>query len=823
MNPDMIDGLKEPRDSWAMNNVKKALRAEAIVKAIDPARIVYHHSSGNLSSMHTSNFYVNFAPIQELNDWFEHWATVGVKPLFLCEYGVPFSWDWTMYRGWYQGKREWGSAVVPWEFCLAEWNAQFLGDRAYKISERERRNLRWEAQQFRAGRVWHRWDYPTTVGSGAFEERSPIFADYTEQNWRAYRAWGVSAFSPWEHEMHWQLRDGVDRRHKPLAVDWDRLQRPGYSPDYLEERPDDHLYAYDREDWLPTDAAKAILRNNQSQLAFIAGTPAAFTSKDHNFLPEQTFEKQLIVINNSRTPLTCDCKWSFALPTPVNGSKTVRVPTGEQARIPVKIALPSDLAKGNYEISATVRFSNGDVQQDAFKIDVLPKPATVAATGKIALFDTNGETVLLLTALDLEYEIVDAKSDLAPYALLIIGKGALTATGPGLDISRVRSGLKVIVLEQSAETLEQRFGFRTAEYGLRQVFRRIPGHPILAGLEQDNLRDWRGEATTSAPRLKYTIGQRYAPQVKWCAIDVTRVWRRGCRGNVSSVMIEKPAKGDFLPIIDGGYALQYSPLMEYREGKGTILFCQMDVTGRTRMDPAALRLAGNMIQHAIAWKPSPTRECFYIGETAGKAHLEASGFKPVQYDGGKPGANSVVVVGPEAGAQSAGLRTWIESGGHVLAIGLDEQAANAFLPTKVQMKPAEHIAAYFDPAGPGSWTAGVSPADVHNRDARMIPLVTGGAAIVGNGVLAKSENNNVVFSQLVPWHFDSAKPMNQKRTFRRVSYLTTRLLANMGAASATPLLERFHTPAGAGERRWLDAYYLDTPEEWDDPYRFFGW
>jgi hypothetical protein len=27
---------------------------------------------------------------------------------------------------------------VPWEFCLAEWNAQFLGDRAYRIGEAEK-------------------------------------------------------------------------------------------------------------------------------------------------------------------------------------------------------------------------------------------------------------------------------------------------------------------------------------------------------------------------------------------------------------------------------------------------------------------------------------------------------------------------------------------------------------------------------------------------------------------------------------------------------------------------------------------------------------
>jgi predicted amidohydrolase YtcJ len=53
------------------------------------------------------------------------------------------------------------------------------------------------------------------------------------------------------------------------------------------------------------------------------------------------------------------------------------------------------------------------------------------------------------------------------------------------------------------------------------------------------------------------------------------------------VLIEKPLCGDFLPILDGGFSLQYSPLLEYREGNGMVLFCQMDVTGRTATDPAA--------------------------------------------------------------------------------------------------------------------------------------------------------------------------------------------------------------------------------------------
>jgi hypothetical protein len=44
-------------------------------------------------------------------------------------------------------------------------------------------------------------------------------------------------------------------------------------------------------------------------------------------------------------------------------------------------------------------------------------------------------------------------------------------------------------------------------------------------------------------------------------------------------------------------------------------------------------------------------------------------------------------------------------------------------------------------------------------------------------------------------------------------------------AGSTPLLNFFRSPveASRSEQRWLDGLYLDTPEEWDNPYRFFRW
>ncbi len=113
---------------------------------------------------------------------------------------------------------------------------------------------------------------------------------------------------------------------------------------------------------------------------------------------------------------------------------------------------------------------------------------------------------------------------------------------------------------------------------------------------------------------------------------------------------------------------------------------------------------------------------------------------------------------------------------------------------------------------------------MNNRDPRVIPLVNAGAISIDDGVLARSESANVVFCQLVPWQFeDTAKP-NIKRTFRRASFLVSRLLANMGAEAATPILDRIASPVvRSTEKRWLSGLYLDQPDEMDDPYRFFRW
>ncbi len=831
MNPRLLDGRSAPRDNWAANNVKRALRAEAIIRSLDASRIIYHHASGNLGPMHLSNFYPNFVPVREMSDWFEHWATNGIKPLFLCEYGAPFTWDWAMYRGWYQGKREFGSAPVPWEFCLAEWNAQFFGDRAFAISDMEKRNLRWEARQFCEGRVWHRWDYPHQLGSTDFPEREPVFAKYFTENWRAFRTWGLSANSPWEHHILFKLRPGMNRnRREDLPVDWANLQRPGFSPDFLAERFERMDMAYERADWLPTGGGEAIMRNNRPLLAWVAGKSDRFTSKDHLFLPGETVEKQLIVINNSRVTVHAKASWALNLPQPIVGQTDLVVETGQQSRVPLLFALPTDLAPGEYRLAAKVEFDTGEMQTDEFAIHVLPAIVPPKVDGRVAVFDPKSETTELLRTLGIRFESVEVTMDLAAFDVLVVGKGALTVDGPAPDIRRVRDGLKVLVFEQTSEVLEKRFGFRVTEYGLRNVFPRVPDHPALAGLRAEHLRNWRGAATLLPPELKYELNPKFnsAPTVKWGDIPVTRLWRCGNQGNLASALIEKPARGDFLPLVDGGFSLQYSPLLEFREGRGLILFCQLDVTGRTERDPVAERLTANLLDYVSIWKPAPKRATVYVGDAAGRNSLIAAGFQPGEYTGGSLTPDHVLIVGPGGGQKLSPHRdavtAFLRAGGNMLALGLDQADADAFLEFKVFFTKAEHINTVFDPPRFDSLLAGVGPADVHCRDPRTLPLVSAGASTVGNGVLALGTNLNLAFSQLAPWQFDYAKNYGLKRTFRRTAFLITRLACNLGAHSEAPLLTRWSSPPAATERgRWLEGFYLDQPEEWDDPYRFFRW
>ncbi len=776
--------------------ISQVYAREAILRRLDSARPQYNHS-GPSREMYTMNCYLNWAPMQERSDWFQRWSEYGARPLYLVEYGEPLIFSFSSNRG----RRGRGRQGPPQQNFYTEWGAQLRGPAAFDLSEFEKANLRLESLRFRNERSP---GGPLYAAAGNRRDDIPnlrgVQAEFIKWTWPAFRTLGLSGFNIWHEGNLCRFGDGAEASRRELPADWDNLQRPGYTPDFYSPRTSDswpYSLGTKMEDWVPNVRGAAFRRYSQPLLAYIAGGPEHFTGRAHNYLAGQAVEKQIIVINDSRRPVECACEWSANLPNGPSGLSTVRVEPGENERVLVSFTIPPGQRPGAFELKLKATFSTGEVQEDAFTVDVLAPPSLPRAGGKVALYDPHGETAELLRQLGVPFDAVQADAELGVYDVLVIGKGALTVDGPAPDLLGVRDGLRAVVFEQNALALERRLGFRVQEQGLRRVFVRAPGHPILAGLSDENLHDWQGEATLLPANMPLGNPNSY-PMAQWCGFTVSRPGRAGCWGNVSSVLIERPAAGDFLPLVEGGFALQYSPLMVYREGKGIVVFCQMDVTGRSADEPAAARLAANILDYVSSYRPPSPRSALYAGAPEGLAHLMKAGAEIAPYTGQPLTDDSALVLGPgaaaELGDRAGRVAAWVKGGGHVLALGLRQEDVRDALGLRVRLEEAEYISSFFPPPGARSLLAGVGCSDLMTRDPRTVPLVTGGAPALGGGVLAQSEGENAVFLQIVPWQFNYEEFYNTKLAFRHTSFVVSRLLGNLGVPLNSPLLERFGSP-----------------------------
>ena len=379
MNPDLIDGVHDPRDDLGVEQrqARPARRGHRPAPGPEPHRLPPLLGQPRLDA-HRATSILNFVPIQELSDWFEHWATKGVKPVFTCEYGVPFTWDWAMYRGWYKGERTFGSARVPWEFCLAEWNAQFLGDRAFRISEMEKANLRWEAKQFRAGNLWHRWDYPYPARLERLRRPARGDRPVSHRQLACLPHLGrLGDFAVGVRSTSGSCATAWTGARKELKVDWDNLQRPGFSPDYIDQpRTSGWTWPSSDRTGSPTadgagaaaqQPAAAGLHRRQARPLHEQGPqlPSGRNGREAAHRHQQFPRDRDVRLRSGRS----------ACREPVAGSKNVTVRTGEQERIPAAIRrcrprwLPAPTNSARRSSSAPARPS-----RIPSPIHVLPRP-----------------------------------------------------------------------------------------------------------------------------------------------------------------------------------------------------------------------------------------------------------------------------------------------------------------------------------------------------------------------------------------------------------------------------------------------------------------
>jgi hypothetical protein len=754
----------------------QANRAAKIARSIDPTRAIYHHQSGNLGDMHTVNIYLNWAPAQERSDWLEHWSTSGVKPMFFVEWGLPHISSFSSHRG---PGFIWRSPAFQ-QIWDSEFAAAFFGEEAYLMNPVKVKSMLHEEALWAKGKPF---PWSTLIGPIRTMEQNWLqtMALFASENWRCHRAWNISAMLPWDRGNFWARTSQTKDRDNPGK--YENLKHPGIVPDVIHPGRS-YPYEPDASSYEPTSIGRAWARWNMPLCAFIGGGPTAFTDKAHNFLPGETVEKQLVIINDKRRHVTCQYSWRLT-PGSASGVGRITIQPGGQAFVPIRIPLSSSLKAGDYVIDADFDF-DGEKQTDAFTINVLSSPKHLRLGSRIALLDPKGMTATLLDSLKVRYTPIEAEADLANYDLLVIGREALAGNLPAPRLERLRKGLKVLVFEQDAETLQDRLGFRINVHGLRKLFVRSP-HPALNGLSEDNLNNWRGSSTLTSPYLENLayIEPNYAKWF-WCGFENTHVWRCGNRGNVASVLIEKPAVGNWLPILDGGFDLQYAPLLENVTDQGRIVFCQLDVCGREGQSPAARQICRNLLTYLDRVKtPARSASVLYDGATAGAKLLDALGVS-YQNFAGQAGAGQVLVVASGAEHLNA-VQAAAAAGASVLCLGLDDTELTAALGDAVKAKNALQVSAMVDDLSAPEF-AGVSNAELHWRTRPNIAAIESVDSTSGPALKSiKLGKGRVILCQAAPWHFDYVKKPYLRTTYRRTVFLVSRLLANLGVNAGNPL------------------------------------
>jgi hypothetical protein len=806
-NPALVTGRPEDIPAgivnWRQRFRRLALRANEIVASMDPTRLLYHHESGAEGPFYTLNCYLDWAPVQERSDWFEHWETNGVAPLLLVEWGLPHQASWSSYRGGPKGVNIWSARDWTQQCWMNEYDAAFLGEDAFRSTEGKR--LLMERHQLKV-----RGNKPVYYG-GNFNDvlmNEPdyhkVLSLYASRNLRDMRARGVTSILPWDIEYEFFTNN-------PARPATRRLRSDAFAPDiraFGAVRSDYAWRLFDQADDLPRGVAFAVRDAWRDQLGWIAGPIGDFTTVNDTYRKGEPVKKSLVILNDTRRPRTVAWSWTAG---DASASGSVTIAPGGRADVPVEFAVPPDAPGGSLEIRASFRNVGGPAwsAEDSFALRLLPPKAAPVVGAPVFVYDPEGTAKAMLSAMGVPF--TDAATDGIAWPtdrLLVLGRRALAKPLPDPIVNAARSG-PTLVLEQDTATL-RKLGFRVQEHGLRNLFALDPAFDPI------DLADWRGRSTLLPETLDEDRDKADFPRWDWDGHKNTRVWRAGNRGVVAGVLPEKPAIGDFSPLVHGGFDLQYAPVLEYTGFGHRIVFSQLDICGRTERSPEAEEALAALIRIASGPISGFSRRKVKVLEGgAGKAAvvLDALRFpfeKIASASDAKPG--DILVVGP--GAKGAALEDIVRGGVNVLALGLGANEANAILPGLGAKACGRHeYPAPADDLLREPVFRGVSNADLQ----WLYPSQMEGLARFGDDMLAARRigNGHIVLSSIVPWAHDE-KEIALRHHRRRAFALVTRLLCNLGTVPDDGFLDR----AGGVEPVSL---YADRSLADDDPYRYYRW
>ena len=752
---------------------------------VNPGTLFFAHGDGNLGDVGNCNFYFNYVPLQEREEWYSHWSKFGEIPCYPAEFGAPYYAVWFGYVH-----------KLP---EMTEWLAKVYGERAYREEE--------------DAMLEHSLEFARSC------------ARFTHGGWLEPGRKTLYDFSPLGKTFNGLLIDRVSRCWRAFGQ--------GPSPMYL----DSWKWDDDPENWM--------LRNhelsNRDLVCFLGGAPE-FTDKTHAYVSGEKIEKTLVFVWDGSKPTSVDAGWRLV------ESATGKVVTKGMRRIELKpfeirfepISLVSPDAKGarvDYRLETAFRGDQvaPDDRRDAFDISVYPASAPAAA-GEVVLFDPRGESAPMLAACGVATRKADSLAALVDKGEkenlpIVVGRRALDgigdADGFGRLASFVKGGGRVFVLAQEPEVWKS-LGFRFEDSMPRALV-----NVALEGVDDSDLSFWRGMPLPLIETDSWTRGPNWG-HIQRDGPQGGRGWRWKHTHSLCSEILLIPQRAGFRPLVRGDFDHSYSPLLRLTSGKGAATFCTLDFEGRvgtgtTNDCPAATAVARATFREFLADRSTADAPVFVYGEESER--LAASlGLDAKQWNPGDSLRGGVLIAGgTNVVVKLKDVKRAVGSDGHALLLRCNEAAAKAGLApsggaTLLRVADADFIRKL-----PGF--ADVGPSLLRLRDAAPVDVLhpAAGWKVDGKGAIAVSNDGRIVFDQ-IPLYLiaDRARAAKDSVCHRNWSQSQDNqlrrhalLLGKWGAMPSEATLARALHLAVEGEESKANLYWSENLGF--DPFLFVYW
>lgn len=785
------------------------------IKKYDPTRPVLVHNGGVIGDVYALNTYLNMIPLQEREEWLSEWSQKGEMPYMVMEFGTP------LHNSMMRNRVNFHKSIIS-EPLMTEFTAIYFGKEVYRLETPEYRQK--ISQLWIQDQDYKSWQHENSFNfAPAFQKLQELFSTNT---WRSWRTYGITGgMIPWSDGHGWEVSE---QGREMISMEPDSPQRRG---PYLPEVRKFLWYKFQPEGYTIHPGGRAILANNAATLAWIAGQSPTLAAKDHHFTSGQTLDKQIALLNDTQETQPFSYQWSITINGKqiAQGEKSGTLESPQTLLFPISTQLPDVTGKAAGQIQLTAKVGER-THRDQFNFRVFGSPSVPSPRlSRLLVFDPVGKTTRMLQQLG--YNPIPWSGSETPQqgSLLVIGREALSQgySLPGNLETWVKTGGQAIVFTQNPQWTHG-LGWRVSPHLSRRVFPVADNHPVVAGLDSEDLRDWRTESTLveAYPNTIYT-GTKLSPprHLPWYG------WHWGNRGSVSSVPIEKPHRSSWRPILESEFDLAYTPLMELDYGQGRLIWCSLDLEDQIPLDPAAMQVAYQLISYSLTPPASvKANQVILVGSDRDAQTLDELGVIYQRREQLVPEAE-LTIVGPYAAINSDTLKAYIEQGGKVFFLP-GQNADTLVQELGVRLRQVKDFAGSLQvPEWPEA--RGLSLSDLHVRSGYETWLIGAGGEIAADGLLSRLQLGKgvAIICQIDPQSLNADEKTYLRYTRWRQTRATAQILANLGATfKADQLLFTNLAQKTTALELWVpvvnEFYHPDYRTDFelgDDPYRYSLW